>query len=54
MLHSGLWQFGMLLVAILDVTLSAGVILPRGPFGPTVLGQMQALGKLYKLEKPFL
>ena len=41
-------------VAIPDVTMSAGVIMPRGPFGPPVLGQRQALGKLYKLEKPFL
>jgi hypothetical protein len=52
MLHSGLWQFWMLLVAILDVTMSSGVIMPRGPFGLSVLGQMQVLGKLYKMENP--
>ena len=28
--------------------------LPRGPFGPPGLSQVQALGKLYKLERPFL
>ena len=52
MLHSGLWQFWMLLVAILDVTISSGVIMPRVPFGLSVLGQMQVLGKLYKTENP--
>jgi hypothetical protein len=52
MLHSGLWQFPMLHVAILDVTMSAGVIMPRGPFVSPVLGQRQVLGKLYKMENP--
>ena len=54
MLHSELWQFGMLLVAILDVTMLAGVIMPRGPFGSPVLGQRQALGKVYKMENTTL
>ena len=35
----------MLLVAI-------SVIMPRGLFGLSVLGQMQVLGKLYKMENP--
>ena len=39
--------FMMLLVAI-------SVIMPRGPFGPPVLGQRQALGKVYKMENTTL
>ena len=37
-------------MAILDVTMSTGVALPRGPFVLPVLGLRQVLGKLNMME----